>query len=122
MSYPFTLRRFWWSWFKQDIMKIYYKIIYKFIVGGINGTMMPSTGKGKFVSVYSKAQIIQIKHEDGYHQLKYDEIRLIPYKENHGIMVERFKNGVMFDRHLLDILQFNKDIIFASNVEQLAVK
>ena len=35
-------------------------------------------------------------------------------------MIERFKNGKMRDRNILDIEQFNKGIIFASNVEQLA--
>ena len=30
------------------------------------------------------------------------------------------RNSSMVDRHLLDISQFNKGIIFASNIEQLA--
>jgi len=87
---------------------------------GGNGTMIPVTGNGKYVSVFTKGQIIQIKHESGYEHLEFDEIRIIPYKDNHGVMIERFKNGKMRDRNLLDIVQFNKGIILASNVEQLA--
>ena len=34
--------------------------------------------------------------------------------------IERFKNGKMCDRNHIDLNQFNKGIIFASNVEQLA--
>ena len=50
---------------------------------GGNGTMIPVTGKGKYVSVFTKGQIIQIKHESGYEHLEFDEIRIIPYKDNH---------------------------------------
>jgi hypothetical protein len=119
-KYKWSLRRFWISWLKKDIQRLYYSKIHKFNMDGFNGTMLPNTGKGKFVSVFTKGQIIQIKHESGYEHLTYDEIRIIPYKENHGVMVERFRNGKMYDRNLLDIGQFNKGVIFASNVDQLA--
>lgn len=120
MKYHWMNKKHWISWFVRDIKKLYYSKIYGFNMGAFQGTMIPTTGKGKYVSVYSKGQIIQIKHESGYKWLEYDEIRLIPCKENHGIFVERFKNGKMIDRSTMDLRQFNKDIIFASNVEQLA--
>lgn len=123
MKYKISTRKFWKSWIISDFKRWYYSTIHKFNMDGLyGGTMMPKTGKGKFVSVYTKGQIIQIKHESGYENLEFDEIRIIPYKENHGVMVERFTNGVMRDRNLLDIEQFNKGIIFASNVEQLTSK
>lgn len=114
-SYKWSLRKYWIEWFKRDIKKWYYSKIH-----GFNGTMIPTIGKGRFVSVYSKGKIIQIKHESGYEHLEYDEIRIIPCKENHGVMVERFKNGKMCERNHIDLSQFNKGIIFSSNVEQLA--
>jgi hypothetical protein len=114
------MRKYWKSWIKSDIKRWYYSKMYGFKMSGMSGTLIPESGKGKYVSVFSKGEIIQIKHERGYEHLEFDEIRIIPYKENHGVMVERFKNGNMVDRNLLDILQFNKGIIFASNVESLA--
>jgi hypothetical protein len=118
-KYKWSLRKYWISWFKRDVKRWYYSKIHGFKMGSFDGTMLPSTGKGEYVSVYSKDGIIQIKGESGYEHLEYDEIRIIPYKENHGVMVERFKNGKMCDRNHMDLKQFNKGIIFASNVEQL---
>lgn len=118
-KYKWCLRKYWYYWIKADIKRLYYSTVHKLDMGE-NGTMIPVTGKGKYVSVFTKGQIIQIKHESGYKHLEFDEIRIIPYKDNHGVMIERFKNGKMRDRNLLDIGQFNKGIIFASNVEQLA--
>jgi hypothetical protein len=122
MRYQLSLRRFWKSWIKQDIARFYYKHVHGFNMDGMNGTMLPKTGKGKYVSVYTKGQIIQIKHESGYGHLEYDEIRIIPCQYNHGVMIERFKNGVMHGRSSLDLNQFNKDVIFASNIERLTEK
>ena len=121
-KYKWSLRRFWISWLKNDIKRLYYSKIHKFNMGEFKGTMIPNTGKGKFVSVFTKGQIIQIKNENGYEHLKYDEIRIIPCQYNHGVMIERFKNGKMHDRFSMDLVQFNKDIIFARNIEQLAGK
>jgi hypothetical protein len=120
MKYKWSTRKYWINWLKRDFKKFYYLFIYDFKMGGFNGTMIPTTGKGKFVSTYCKGSIIQIKRESRYEDLKYDEVRLIPCKENHGIMVERFTNGKLIDRKHLDLIQFNKNIIFASNVEELA--
>ena len=119
-KYKWSMKKYWKSWIKSDIKRWYYSKIYGFKMDGMSGTLIPKSGKGKYVSVFSKGEIIQIKHESGYEFLEYDEIRIIPYQENHGVMVERFKKGDMVDRHLLDIAQFNKGIIFASNIEQLA--
>jgi hypothetical protein len=119
-KYKWALRKYWINWFKRDFKRWYYSKIHGFKMGSFDGTMIPSTGKGKYVSVYSKGEIIQIKHESGYDHLEYDEIRIIPCQENHGVMVERFKKGKMCDRNHMDLEQFNKGIIFASNVEQLA--
>lgn len=119
-KYKWSLRKHWIGWFKRDLKRWYYSKVHGFNMSGHNGTMIPTTGKGKFVSVYSKGEIIQIKHESGYEHLEYDEIRIIPCKENHGVMVERFKNGKMYERNQMDLTQFNKSIIFASNIEHLA--
>ena len=107
-KYKWSMRKYWIGWFKRDLKRWYYSKIHGFNMDGFNGTMIPTTGKGKFISVYSKGRIIQIKHENGYEHLEY-----------HGVMVERFKNGKMCDRNHVDLNQFNKGIIFASNVEQL---
>ncbi len=122
MKYKLSLRRFWWSWLKQDYKRLFYKLLYGWKIGAFDGTMIPDTGRGKYVSVYCKGDIIQIKHESGYDDLQFDEIRIIPYQPNHGVMVERWKDGKMKDRHHLDITQLNKNLIFASNIEALAGK
>ena len=115
MKYKWIVKKYWWSWLKQDYKRLFYKFFYGWKLGGFNGTMIPSTGKGKYVSVYRKGDIIQIVDEEGVH----DEIRIIPYKQNHGVMIERLKNGKMHSRYHLGIDQLNKDIIFASNIEAL---
>ena len=120
-KYKWSLRKYWIAWLKQDVKRWYYSKIHGFNMGSFNGTITPTTGKGKYVSVYSKGEIIQIKHESGYEHLEYDEIRIIPCKENHGVMIERFKKGKMCDRNHLGLRQFNKSIIFASNVEELCM-
>jgi len=119
-KYKWSLRKHWVNWFKRDVKRWYYSKIHGFKMGAFNGTMIPITGKGEYISVYSKGEIIQIKHERGYEHLEYDEIRIIPHQYHHGVMVERFKNGKMRDRTPMDLDQFNKGIIFASNVEKLA--
>jgi len=118
-KYRWSTRRFWKSWTKQDFKRLYYKLRYGWKMG-LNATMLPSTGKGKYVSVYRKGDIIQIVDEQG--GLEYDEVRLIPFQPNHGIMVERWKDGRLNGRNHLDIRQLSKNIIFASNVEELARK
>jgi hypothetical protein len=117
MKYNWSLKRFWWSWLKQDYKRLFYKYVYGWKVG-IYDTLIPQTGKGKYVSVYRKGDIIQIIDETGEN----NEIRIIPYQPNHGVMVEVLKNGKVNSRSILDIEQLNKSIIFASNIEALASK
>lgn len=117
MKYRLHSRKFWWSWLKQDIKRFIYKTFYGFNMSTDihSGTILPDTGKGKYVSVYVKGDIIQIIDEEEIE----NEIRIIPYQPNHGVMIESLKNGKVVSRHHLDIRQLNKNIIFASNVEQL---
>jgi|ERR1035437_4608557 hypothetical protein len=118
MRYTLGLKKYWWSWFKQDLQRFYYKTIYKFNMNSFNGTMLPKTGKGKYVSVYCKGDIIQIIDERGEN----NEIRIIPYQPNHGIMIESLKNGKLVWRNLLDITQLNNHLIYYSNIETLVNK
>lgn len=117
MSYNWSSRRFWKSWINQDFRKWWFNLRYGWKMG-VNGTMHPEIGKGKYVSVYSRGGIIQIIDEEG----EYDEIRIIPCKSNHGVMVEKIIDGKVNCRNHLDIKQLNKDVIYASNVEQLTGK
>lgn len=41
--------------------------------------------------------MIDKRLENKSYNLEYDEIRIIPYKENHGTMVEQLKNGKMIN-------------------------
>ena len=118
MKYRWCMRRFWKPWMVQDFKRLYYKIFHKWNIGIEKGTMIPKTGKGKYVSVYRKGDVIQIVDEEGI----YDEIRIIPYQPNHGVMIERLKDGKVKERHHLGIDQLNKNLIFASNIEQLTNK
>lgn len=104
MKYKFSTIKYWKSWFKQDISRMYYKYVHHFNVDLWNGTMMPDCGKGKFVSVYVKGEIIEIIDETK----KYDTIRIIPYQPNHGVMIERIKDGKMIGRNRLSIDDFNE--------------
>lgn len=114
-KYKWHSRRFWRSWIRHDLKRLYFKLRYGWEMG-LGATMLPQTGKGKFVSVYNKSGIIQIIDEvDGR-----DEIRIVPFQPNHGVMIERWRDGKMYARNHMDIKQFNKNIIYASNVEQLA--
>jgi hypothetical protein len=105
-----------WRWrIKQDFWRWIYKNIYKFNIDDINGTMLPDTGKGKYVSVYSKGKIIQIVDESG----EYDEIRIIPCQFNHGVMVEKIKDDKLHERTFLNIGMLNNDILYSSNLAEL---
>lgn len=106
-------RKYWFHWLKMDIQKFFYKNVF-----GLDVTFLPQTGKGKFVSVFLKGKIIQIKSESN-RIVEFDEIRIIPYQPNHGVMVESLKDGKLYSRNILDIDQLQKNIIFATNVEQL---
>ena len=114
MRYKWSQRKFWKSWIRHDIKKWYYKRFHGFDMG-MHGTLLPSTGKGRYVSVFVKGKIIQIVDERGEN----DEIRIIPCQYNHGVMVEQWRDNRLYCRNHLSIKQLNKNIIFASNVEQL---
>lgn len=114
-KYTLNNRRRWKIWIKNDFNKWLYSRRFNFNMNGMNGTMLPKLGKGKFVSVYRKKDIILIKDEKSS-----DEIRIIPYQPNHGIMVEFFKNGIMNGRKSLNIRQLFKSKIYASNIEELS--
>lgn len=112
MKYTLSTCKFWLSWIKKDFKKWYYKLRYNITLHMLDGSMMPKTGKDKFVSVYTKGQIIQIKQEKKNNKIKYDEIRIIPCQYNHGIMIERLTNGKMLFRTSITLEDFNKkDII-----------
>jgi len=97
----------------RKVTTFYYRLFHKIDVGPLkeNVTIFPSTGKGKFVSVYLKGEIIQIIDETG----KLDEIRVLPIQYNHGIMIEKLKHGKVKSRILLD----NEDLNNLSNDEKI---
>ena len=107
--------KYWKSRLRYRFKVIYYKLLYGFDmrVGVPSSTMIPQTGKGKFVSVYQKGKIIQIIDESGQH----GEIRIIPFQPNHGIMVERWRDGKPYCRWHMDIEQLQKDAIYRSNLK-----
>lgn len=108
-----SAKKHWKPWIKQDLRRIFYRFFYGWRLGG-NGTMMPATGKGKYVSVYSKGCITQIVNEE-----KEEEIRIVPCQYNHGVMVEYWEERTMRWRQHLGLDQLKKDIVYASNIEQL---
>jgi len=119
MKYTWSLRRFWLGWLRRDISRFWYRHAYGFNMDGFNGTMLPNIGKGKYVSVFRKADIIQIIDHTG----ESNEIRIIPYQPNHGIMVECIdRNGKLIWRNHLDIQKLNNYKLYASNFEALTTK
>lgn len=74
---------------------------------GSQGSMLPSLGKGKYVDVLRRGQCIEIRD----HSNESDKfiIRLIPYRPNHGVMVEYVnKRGEIGWRVVCDSRQFLK--------------
>lgn len=97
---------------KRNLLVYLYKKIYNIEVGGFNGSMLPSFGKGKFVSVYRKGDYIDIIDEkDG------NMIRIIPFQPNHGVMVERYINGEKHGVNHLDLNMLMENIRYASNFD-----
>ena len=121
-KYKWSMRRHWKAWLIRDYKRFWYKLRYGYDLGNIDGGHIPITGETKFCSTKVKGQIIEIKqkHVDGIKDHYYDEVRIIPWRDNHGVFIERYKDGKLRDRNILGLGQFNKDIIFASNVEQLS--
>lgn len=112
MSLPLKLRL---SWKVQSIRRWYYKVFHK-IRYDFDGSMLPELGKGEYCSVIRRGDYIDIMPT----RTKDDFIRLVPFQPNHGVMVEHWVGGSCTSRSNLDYHQLCKDIIFASNVEQLA--
>lgn len=112
MRYEWSLRRFWWGWFKQRWAARYYTIIHGIKMGSFTGgSILPKFGRGKFVSVLKKGSFIDIKAEQELHYkgVKIPEgafIRLIPSAENHGIFYEYWKNGKLKGRLSLSMEDF----------------
>lgn len=77
---------------KNALIIFIYKKLYRIEVGK-NGTMAPQLGKGKYKSVYRKYDIIDIIDEETQ-----NIIRLVPYQPNHGVMIERWKDGKIYGR------------------------
>lgn len=90
---------------KSKIRKFYYKIRHNIDIS-LDGTILPLLGKGKFISVYRKRDITEIRQENSSNY-----IRLIPYQPNHGVMVEYWVNNKLKSRTSLSydffIKQFN---------------
>jgi len=75
-----------WGW---AIRRWWYRIRHGIVVS-LEGSMLPSLGKGKYVSVFRKGDYIEIHSHDewGTQGQSPGVIRLIPYQPNHGVMVE----------------------------------
>jgi hypothetical protein len=85
---------------KRRFQRGYYRRVHGV---AIPPSMLPETGDGKFVSVHMRGEITEIiDHRSG------GMIRLIPYKSNHGVMVERWLDDVMRWRTHCDYDQFVK--------------
>lgn len=111
MKYKLHNMKFWFSWFKKDLGRLFYKLRGLNVRSGAccGSTMLPDVGKGRFVSVLRKGSIIQIIPEVDYSEYnKYGEVRLIPVKGHHGIMVEIIKDGKLKCRYTVDIEMFHK--------------
>jgi hypothetical protein len=57
---------------------------------GADGSMFPVLGRGRYVSVYRHGSFLDMRDERTG-----DEIRLVPYQPNHGVMVECWRDGRM---------------------------
>lgn len=97
---------------KSIFIKLLYKKLYKIDINMLDGTMKPLLGKGEFVSVYRKKDIIEIKSET-----EDKMVRIIPYQSNHGIMVECWISGKNIFRSHLYLNQLIEPIRYASNFD-----
>ena len=72
--------------------------------------MLPKLGKGKYVDVVRKGEIIEINyHDKGRTGGSGKIIRLIPYQPNHGVMIETWVNGKCTGRTCDDFRSLFKD-------------
>jgi hypothetical protein len=73
-----------------------------------HGSMYPSLGEGKFVSVKYNGPYLEIIGHDRHGVVPEGTIRLIPCQFNHGVMVEFVKDGKIQWRTHCDYNQFYK--------------
>lgn len=71
----------------RDIRCFWYKVRHGIDIMKI-GSMLPDTGKGQYVDVFCKGEYIEIVNHSKNSCTPYGTIRLIPYRPNHGVMVE----------------------------------
>lgn len=76
----------------------WYRVVYNIETGSVDGSMLPCLGKGKFISIIKKGDIIELIDEKNNRFL-----RVIPYQPNHGFMVEVWENKKMTLRSHMDI-------------------
>lgn len=112
MAYKLSMRKYWLTWLKQDIQTWFYKTFYGIKTQSryFSDSILPDTGKGKYVSVYTKGQYIDMVFEvdtffNGRDVKKGDLIRIIPYQPNHGFMYELWLGGKLIGRNIMTIEQ-----------------
>lgn len=70
---------------------------------GIDGSLLPSFGLGRFVSVLRRGAYVDVVSHQNNMQSLAGTIRVIPASYNHGFMLEyRYPNGVLSWRTHLD--------------------
>jgi hypothetical protein len=70
---------------------------------GIPASMLPILGKGQFVSVERHGAYLDLTDERTG-----DVIRLFPYQPNHGVEVEKWRDGRMLWRTHCDFTMFER--------------
>lgn len=96
-----------YHWFKQDLKRFYYKFMYNIKMDLFKGSILPSCGKGLFVDVIKRGEIIDIINHSDIPSVKRGTIRLIPCQSNHGVMVEFInEEGRMQGRTSCDYRRF----------------
>lgn len=100
-------------WAKAYIKQVYYRIFYKIVIDE-TGSILPKLGKGKYISVLKKGAYVDIVNEN---KGSNEYIRMIPYQPNHGYMVERWENGKLCGRNIMDFY-FIKNHLLSINGEK----
>ena len=104
-------------WFSQKIRRFYYDKVHGIKIG-IDDSMLPKLGKGKYISVYRKGDYIEIVSE-----VSGEKIRLIPYQPNHGVMVEHvYRDGTTGARHHMNFNWFLQELCINQEIEKLENK
>lgn len=85
LRHPIKTLRFQVHWKWCATLRWWYRVRHGIVVG-IDGSMLPNLGCGKYVDVFRKGNYI-VMHDHCRAEEPYT-IRLIPYQPNHGVMVE----------------------------------